>query len=469
MKKYKTINKGFTLIELLAVIVILAIIALIAVPLILSVIETSKKGAFKDSSYSVFDAVDFYLLKNNMSEIPEDGISVLDLSLKNNYFESGTVISKNNILEVENLSDGRYCANGTINKLVVIKGSCDTSAPTITLTGTSFTFAKGTSYDVSTGFTNEDLESGIKSVSITINDISVSNISGLDYGEYIIVYKVTNNTNLVTTEERTIKIVNMDDYIYDFLYTGTVSVFTAPLAGYYELKTWGAAGESGGYGAYASGVKFLEAGEKLYIYVGDKGASRAASAFNGGGVCYGYGSFPFYGGGGATDIRTTQNTLYNDRIIVAGGGGGGGYQTTGLTTHGYGGGGPAYAYVGIGATYTTTTAVGGKCSVTNGGCWASSCTSLSYTAGCTAGGGGGYVGGSGVKSVTSGPSGNWPNYSRCVAQGGTSYTGGVVSYKDTTIKSIFGNAQMPTFDETSTMIGNPNAGHAKIALIEINQ
>ncbi len=38
-------KKGFTLIELLAVIVILSIIALIATPMILGVIETTKKGA----------------------------------------------------------------------------------------------------------------------------------------------------------------------------------------------------------------------------------------------------------------------------------------------------------------------------------------------------------------------------------------------------------------------------------------
>ena len=39
-------NKGFTLIELLAVIVILAIIALIAVPIIIDIIEDSKKAFY---------------------------------------------------------------------------------------------------------------------------------------------------------------------------------------------------------------------------------------------------------------------------------------------------------------------------------------------------------------------------------------------------------------------------------------
>ena len=41
-------KKGFTLIELLAIIVILAIIAVITVPIILNIIENSRKGAAID-------------------------------------------------------------------------------------------------------------------------------------------------------------------------------------------------------------------------------------------------------------------------------------------------------------------------------------------------------------------------------------------------------------------------------------
>ena len=47
----KNKNKGFTLIELLAIIVILAIIAVITVPILLNVIENSRKGASIDSAY----------------------------------------------------------------------------------------------------------------------------------------------------------------------------------------------------------------------------------------------------------------------------------------------------------------------------------------------------------------------------------------------------------------------------------
>ena len=53
-------NKAFTLIELLAIIVILAIIAVITIPIILNVIENSRKGAAIDSAYGYKDAISKY-------------------------------------------------------------------------------------------------------------------------------------------------------------------------------------------------------------------------------------------------------------------------------------------------------------------------------------------------------------------------------------------------------------------------
>lgn len=50
-------SKGFTLVELLAVIVILAIIALITTPIILNVIEQSRKNAAVDKAWGTIDAV----------------------------------------------------------------------------------------------------------------------------------------------------------------------------------------------------------------------------------------------------------------------------------------------------------------------------------------------------------------------------------------------------------------------------
>jgi len=51
-------KKGFTLIELLAVIVILAIIALIATPIVLNIIEESKKNTTLRSAEMYLDAVE---------------------------------------------------------------------------------------------------------------------------------------------------------------------------------------------------------------------------------------------------------------------------------------------------------------------------------------------------------------------------------------------------------------------------
>lgn len=129
-----------------------------------------------------------------------------------------------------------------------------------------------------------------------------------------------------------------DPITHNFHYTGGVQEFIAPVAGTYTLKVWGASGGTsysdntgyGGRGGYSQGEKYLEQGDKLYIYVGGQGADGyprggyAAGGYNGGGQGSQYGRHDECGsgGGGATDMRTT--TSLTSRIIVAGGGGGAG-------------------------------------------------------------------------------------------------------------------------------------------------
>ena len=60
-------NTGFTLVELLAVIVILAVIALIATPVVLSMIESSRKGAAESSMLSYVDATEKTIVTQLMS------------------------------------------------------------------------------------------------------------------------------------------------------------------------------------------------------------------------------------------------------------------------------------------------------------------------------------------------------------------------------------------------------------------
>ena len=59
-------RKGFTLIELLAVIVILAIIALIATPIVLSIINDSKRTATIQSAEFYLDATVNAIMKENI-------------------------------------------------------------------------------------------------------------------------------------------------------------------------------------------------------------------------------------------------------------------------------------------------------------------------------------------------------------------------------------------------------------------
>ncbi len=139
MKKKK---KGFTLIELLAIIVILAIIAVITVPIILNIIENSKRGAVIDSAYGYKDSINKYyvteLAKNsefalsngvytvnndgsikngdNTYTIPFSGTkpSGGSITLKNNEITDACIIIDEYAVTYE---DGKFTTNG--------KGICD--------------------------------------------------------------------------------------------------------------------------------------------------------------------------------------------------------------------------------------------------------------------------------------------------------------------------------------------------------
>ena len=96
-------KNGFTLIELLAIIVILAIIAVITVPIILSIIENSKKGAATDSALEYKDAVQKYFLSQNVDNVSQElpsGIKVVS-TLPNDFMVSGDVPSSDSWLQLE--------------------------------------------------------------------------------------------------------------------------------------------------------------------------------------------------------------------------------------------------------------------------------------------------------------------------------------------------------------------------------
>ena len=116
-------------------------------------------------------------------------------------------------------------------------------------------------------------------------------------------------------------------YQYYYGYTGGAQTFTAPVAGWYEITTYGASGGGNhrkGLGGMANGQVYLNAGQRLYVYVGQQGNMNGQWAYNGGAPSgyWTFGSSRIYGGsgGGATDVRYSSSL--SSRIIVAGGGGG---------------------------------------------------------------------------------------------------------------------------------------------------
>ena len=68
-------RKGFTLIELLGVIVVLAVIVIITTPVILGVIEKSKKESYRNSIYGIIESANIYLA-NHLTNIGKKRNSV---------------------------------------------------------------------------------------------------------------------------------------------------------------------------------------------------------------------------------------------------------------------------------------------------------------------------------------------------------------------------------------------------------
>ena len=130
-------KNGFTLIELLAIIVILAIIAVITVPIILNIIENSRKGAATDSAYGYKDAINkWYVSKlqddnnytlNGNYTISNGKLNNIDIPLSGDKPTNGTLTYSNNKLTGGCLTIGEYKvtfdSNG--NPSSAEKGECE--------------------------------------------------------------------------------------------------------------------------------------------------------------------------------------------------------------------------------------------------------------------------------------------------------------------------------------------------------
>jgi len=134
-------RNGFTLIELLAIIVILAIIAVITVPIILNIIDNSKRGAAIDSAYGYRDAINkWYVSKmlDDNSYVIEDGEHDINYFVNLGVDVSGEKPSDGWVMiESDNVTDfsikiGDYAVtyNSSTNSIDAVKGGEIVLTPT---------------------------------------------------------------------------------------------------------------------------------------------------------------------------------------------------------------------------------------------------------------------------------------------------------------------------------------------------
>lgn len=274
------------------------------------------------------------------------------------------------------------------------------------------------------------------------------------------------------------------DDILNCPYSGTYKTIALP-KGIYKFECWGAQGGYdgggssyfGGKGGYSVGTIILSEQKTIYIYVGGKGAyNGTVGGFNGGGSWTGSGTPAGGTGGGASDIRIGQDSLYA-RIIVAGGGGGGCNWSSNYGTGGYGGGvtggdgdstTSSYPH-GLGGTQTA----GGSYSSGSQGSYKCSAGSFGqggqgagYNTYGGAGGGGWYGGGGGCISAGAGGSGYV--YTLTTA---SNYPQGCLldsSMYLTDASIIAGNASMPS-TSGSTEMGHSDNGYVRITAILVSK
>ena len=147
-------SNGFTLVELLAVIVILAIIALIAVPIVLGIINDSKKSSEKENLNLYTDTVEKAITKKQMNnpnfnpdkcDIKDNGnlecfngttsLGTVEINMKGQMPSDGEIIIKNNKISYKNivLNEKTYYEN----KIAILVND---AAPTGVSYGDKYTY-----------------------------------------------------------------------------------------------------------------------------------------------------------------------------------------------------------------------------------------------------------------------------------------------------------------------------------------
>lgn len=161
----------------------------------------------------------------------------------------------------------------------------------------------------------------------TLSGLSVTNTTSFTLSstnEFDITYNAVNQDNIIVSS-LTKKVQQKNDIIKNFEFTGEKQeIVLGP--GVYKMELWGAeSGNDNGTkkGSYASGYLKITSTTKLFVYVGGKGTDKLANTtvsapggFNNEISCYNGST-----GGGATDIRIIEDSIYSKAIIANGGDG----------------------------------------------------------------------------------------------------------------------------------------------------
>ena len=286
-----------------------------------------------------------------------------------------------------------------------------------------------------------------------------------------------NPSQITVSSNTTIDVVAEAPSIMDFSYTGAVQNTTLR-AGTYKIECWGAQGgyrssaTYGGKGGYSVGELTLSQNTNIYVYVGGAGNTGGTSGgFNGGGM-----RATYAGGGGGSDVRIGQDSLYA-RVIVAGGGGSdgatskqgiyGGGTTGGTTTQSYGtgGGGGTQTSGGTGSSSASGSGTSGTY-----GAFGVGGRGYAASSGYAGAGGGGWYGGAGSYPDGSGDDdrggggGSGYVYNSSTA---SNYPSGCLlnsSHYLANSQTIAGNASMPS-TSGSTETGHSGNGFVRITKI----